>query len=81
MQISISLNDGVLCCTKHFSVVRSYFLIVGPLTILFTCMDVLTACMFVYHVCTWCWKRPEEGVESPRTEATNSCEFLCGYSE
>lgn len=38
-------------------------------------MGVLLVHMFVYYVCAWCQKRPEEGIGFPGTEITDSCEL------
>ena len=33
------------------------------------------------HLCTWYPQRTEEGVRTPGTGITDSCEPLCGYWE
>lgn len=35
-------------------------------------MDVLPACLSVYHLCAWCPQRPEEDIGF---EVTDSCEL------
>jgi len=32
------------------------------------CMSVLATGISVHHLCVWCWRRPEEGTESSRTQ-------------
>lgn len=39
---------------------------------LFMCLSVLLACLYAYHVCTWCFQRSEEGVGSLRTQGQES---------
>jgi hypothetical protein len=39
------------------------------------CMDALPACMSVYHICAWCLRKPEGGIE---LAGINSCDLLCG---
>ena len=38
-------------------------------------------CFHVHHMCVWYPQRQEEGARSPGTEATDSCELLCGYQK
>lgn len=38
----------------------------------FLCMDVLSACRYVYHLCTWCPWRPKECVRSLGTEVAHT---------
>lgn len=38
-------------------------------------MNILPACMSVYHMHAWCWQRPEEDIGSPWTGVTGRCEF------
>jgi hypothetical protein len=59
------------CCTDKchpdflpFKIILFYFMCVGNL---------LTS-MSVYCVCSWCLRRPEEGVRSPGTRVTDGCE-------
>lgn len=47
----------------------------------FMCMSVLPSCIYIYHVLYWCLRRSKEGVESPRTEITDSIELTCGCWE
>ena len=44
-------------------------------------MGVLFACLSMYHVCAWCLWWPEEGIGSPGTGVTDSCELPCGCWE
>lgn len=46
----------------------------------FVCIWVscLHACMYVYHVCPWCPRRPKEGIESPGTGVTDSASHQVG---
>jgi hypothetical protein len=47
------------------------------------CMSVLPACMYVYHVCTWClWgSESEEGIRFPGTGVTGDCGPPCEFRE
>jgi hypothetical protein len=49
--------------------------------ILFTCMGVLAACMFVYRMCFWLLWRPEKKVGYPGTGVPEGFELPCGYWE
>lgn len=42
-------------------------------------MNILPACMSVYHMHAWCWQRPEEDIGSPWTGVTGRCELPCGF--
>lgn len=42
------------------------------------CIGVLSSCVSVYHVCTWCPWKPEGSIESPRTGITAGCESHVG---
>lgn len=44
---------------------------------LIMCMGALSARMSVHHVHGYCWWRTEEGVRSPGTGITDSCELSC----
>jgi hypothetical protein len=45
-------------------------------------MDVLFACMSMYHMCSWCSLRPEERpVESPRRDSGTGIVLPCVYWE
>jgi hypothetical protein len=41
-------------------------------------MVISPARMYVCHMCAWCSQRPEEGIRSPGTEVTDSCELPRG---
>lgn len=41
-------------------------------------VGVLPECMFMYHVCTWCLWRSEEGTEFP---GRDGCELPCEWWE
>jgi hypothetical protein len=45
------------------------------------CMSILPAYMSMQHLCTWYPQRTEEGVRTPGTGITDSCEPLCGDLE
>lgn len=42
---------------------------------------VLSACMYVHHVCTWTPERSEEGTGSPATGIIDGYEPPCGYEK
>lgn len=44
-------------------------------------MGTVPACIYVFHVCTWCSQRLEKGVRSLGTGITGSCERPCGSWE
>jgi hypothetical protein len=44
-------------------------------------MTILSECSYVYHVRIWCLLRGEEGVRSPETRVTGSCELPGGSGE
>lgn len=44
------------------------------------CWSILHACMYVYHVCAWYWRRPEEGTGSLELEL-DSCGLPGGLWE
>ena len=39
------------------------------------CMGVLPACMYMYHMCAWYLRRPEEGVRVPGIGVTDGFEL------
>lgn len=41
-------------------------------------MGVLSATLSVHHVCASCLQRPEGGIGSPETAATDGCDPPCG---
>jgi hypothetical protein len=43
------------------------------------CVFCLYACLCNKHTCAWCPRRSEEGIVSPGTGVTASCEPLCDY--
>lgn len=45
------------------------------------CMDALTACMSVYHVCSWCPQKPVEDIRSLESGVTNNCKLPHGCLE
>lgn len=47
----------------------------------FTCINVLPVYMWVYRVHAWCPQRSENGVGSPGTKVTDSCEVPYGCWE
>lgn len=38
------------------------------------CMNILCACIHMYHVHVWCQQRTKEGAGSPRTRVMGDCE-------
>lgn len=42
---------------------------------------VLPTCIFVYYICIWFLKRPEDGIESPAIGITGHCEPPCEFWE
>jgi hypothetical protein len=53
----------------HFRCLSHFYLCV--------CMRVLPACICVYHVCTWCSQRSEEGIRFPGTGIVDGCGLPC----
>ena len=45
------------------------------------CMNVLLACLSVYHMHAWSLQKPEEGIRTPGTGVTDGCETPCGCWE
>jgi hypothetical protein len=45
------------------------------------CMSVLPVCIEVHHICVCCPENPEEGIRSPESGVTDSCEPLGGCWE
>lgn len=58
---------GSIGMSEHFNIFKFKFY--------FMCMGLLPACIFVYHIWTWCPGMTEEGVGSPGTEVTESYEM------
>lgn len=42
------------------------------------CMGAFSACVFLYHMCAWHPKKPEESIESPRTGVRDGCDLELG---
>lgn len=62
--------------SKRVTIVQNYLLFF--LTVYFMCLNVLSACMCVHHMCTWCPGRSEEGVRSSETGDTDVCGSCVG---
>jgi hypothetical protein len=45
------------------------------------CMGVLSACLSLYYMYTYCLWKPEEGIGSSRTGVTDGYELPCGSWE
>lgn len=59
-------------------VVPDFFYI---LTFLLLCICVFLTCMYVYHMCAWCFWRPKEGIRYSEAGDTSGCELIHGYWE
>lgn len=45
------------------------------------CIGILLACRNVYHMYSWCPRRPKEGFQYSRTGVMDHCEFSCEFME